>query len=160
MKTLVNKNTIRVAGGLLVLLMTAVLAVATVKSYATWEWNSGSCWHLSKTPIIPYHMFSCCGCCSAIIPWDYYTSPGSDVCASGPDSNGYGFVSCQTLTKDETVQTGYTVYGGNCNYGCSSIEGLCACLCNMTCTYHVTGTATVPVGYTVVSEGLGCYPEN
>ena len=167
MKTLINKNKIRLAGGLLVLLMTAILAVATAKSYA-WEWyGNGQCWHIGslENRISPYSMFNCCGSCYAVIPW--YVSIGPEpgdtyFCVSGPDSNGYGYASCQTLSEDETVQTGYSICIGTCSssQNCGIINGQCACWCNMTDTFYVTGTTTVPKGYTFLSGGLECYPEN
>jgi hypothetical protein len=157
MKTLINKNKIRLAGGLMVLLMTAILAVTTAKSYA-WEWYGGTCWHMgsTKTPIIPYTWFSCCSSCSAQIPWDvsFGPEPGYTYsCVSGPDSNGYGYASCQILSADETVQTGYTWYIGGC-------PSACPALCNMTSKFYVTGTTTIPKGYAVLSGNLTCQPEN
>jgi hypothetical protein len=141
----------RLAGGLVVLLMTVILAVTTAKSYAT------TCWHWSKTPLPPnYSMFSCCQSCWAVVNWDYATKPGDDTCVPGPDGAGFGFASCQSSGSDTTVQTvqsGYTVFAG-------SYSGSCQCqLCEMTWKSYVTGTINVTNTWTVLSGGLTCMPE-
>jgi hypothetical protein len=158
MKTLINKNKIRLAGGLLVLLMTAILAVATAKSYAQ------NCWHVtsSKNPtnsIIPY-VIGCCSCCSAMIPWSIVVQDDPEAhCVYGPDKNGYGFASCQTSpTGSKTIETGYTWLGGNCAYGCVH-SGQCGCACNITWRQDVITSKTTTIKDEVaLTGGMTCWP--
>jgi hypothetical protein len=149
MKTLINRNKIRLAGGLLVLLMTAILAVATVKSYA-------QCWH-AAVPVngtgceIPP---SCCNSCCGYILW---CCGGADItCASGPDNNGWGFAKCQEMSSSGPVECGYTALVGQCTGGVPCNYGSCIKIG----AYPVaTGSQTLGASWAVFSGGL-CQPEN
>jgi hypothetical protein len=150
MKTLMNKNKIRLAGGLAVLLMTAILAVTTAKSYAT-------CWHLVLDhDNCVYSAIPNCwlNSCTGFRYW--YCAPQGDVimsspspCKWGPGLDGYGFANCTTYPDEIKVENGYTSIVGSCmGSGCV----------NVVCTPHVTGTLTLLGGSGVISGSLTCQP--
>jgi hypothetical protein len=108
MKTLINKNKIRLAGGLLVLLMTVIMAVATAKSYATTCWHAGAV-AAAGAPCAVYP--TCCTSCFGYILWCCGRDEGysGNTCAVGPDKDGYGFQTCTAVGgKPTTVECGVT----------------------------------------------------
>ena len=176
MKTLINKNKIRLAGGLLVLLMTAILAIATVKSYA-WEWYGGQCWHLKLPPIftgtpsgwtcsvLPTCCTSCLGyasmCCENL-----YTGAGKN-CVGGPDPAGYGFANCQQGTSNAAVQCTTIVYSGQfpgmCT-GTNNPQQAIVCAQPQGCQIFAeicvsTGSTTGSTDLSFLSGPLMCVPE-
>jgi len=157
MKTLINKNKIRLAGGLMVLLMTAIMAIATAKSYA-WEYYSGECWHVSYAPAgsncggVP---ITCGNCCWGVYYWccglDDVDVLGDSNCVRGPDSSsGYGFAYCQSGMTNLTIQCGCTITVGRCR------DGGCVNLVS----HQSTWAETIGNGGAFLYGGLTCYPEN
>jgi hypothetical protein len=150
MKTLMNKSKIRLAGGLAVLLMTAILAVTTAKSYAT-------CWHDAQqggSVGVPCGQAPNCSvnsCCGYAL-WCCMPPAAPSYCAQGPDLAGYGFQCCTNYAISSKVQCGYTTMIGSCTGGgCANVV-----VQNYPDqSYTVFGTA---LG--VLSGGLTCQPEN
>jgi hypothetical protein len=102
MKTLINKNKIRLAGGLAVLLMTAIFAVVTAKS-ACWVAVDSNldCSLWKRVPDV-----TVCTCCFVGIPWCCDTV-NKLTCVPAPNGvTGYG--SCEIATKNITIQCGIT----------------------------------------------------
>ena len=149
MKTLINKNKIRLAGGLLVLLMTAILAIATAKSYA--------CFHLPNMTIgVMCNTLTCCTSCQQTCPWcsDGGPAPGNP-CLQGPDSRGYGFANCDWFSKPTAVQCGYTSWTGSCP---SPFGGCVGCV--NVIQQNFPTTVNVDRGDAMLHGGLTCIPEN
>jgi len=173
MKTLINKNGMRLAGGLAVLLMTVIMAVATAKSYA-WEWYGGPCSHLRNylggVGCDLQGGLTCAQCCWLQCPWCQETA--GDQCVSGPDKNGYGFQYCNVYSGTTTIECGVTTWYGSCDGssvpytspgvwsypgGPPTYVSGCVNVCRYDTTYP---PVTITTGTSVVSGGLTCYPEN
>jgi hypothetical protein len=126
-----NKSKIRLAGGLVVLLMTVILAVTTAKSYA--------CWYITGSS--QGVVLTCGHSCWAMLDWSDPTFVGDGLsCVQSPAGSGtYGYEFCGQSVEVKTVETGYTIFYGSCHGGD---------LCTGAITQRdcVTGTKNVPVG--------------